>query len=109
MDRAIACLISCAVTILFLFLNAIVNYMKAQTWYNVLHMQYLSAINTNSFVEADDIDTIKEGKKIDSKTCIKYIIKYEKAAMKSLQTIASVSIFGIIYFIISGLITSIVG
>ena len=107
MTEAIACLISCAVTILFLFLNAIVNYMKAQTWYNVLHMQYLSAINMNSFVELHGLDNIKEGKKIDTKTCTEFIMRYEKAARSSLQSIVSVAVFGIVYFILAGVIPSI--
>lgn len=107
MTEAIACLISCAVTILFLFLNAIVNYMKAQTWYNVLHMQYLSAINRNTFVELQGLDNIKEGKKLDTKTCTEFIMRYEKAARSSLRSIVSVAVFGIVYFILAGVIPSI--
>ena len=109
MAGAIACLIICAISILFLFLDAIVNYMKAQTWYNVLHMQYLAAINMNSFVELQGLNDIKEGKKIDTKTCTEFIMKYEKTARKRLQSIISVSVFGIVYFILAGLIPSITG
>ena len=101
MTEAIACLISCAVTILFLFLNAIVNYMKAQTWYNVLHM------NRNTFVELQGLDNIKEGKKLDTKTCTEFIMRYEKAARSSLRSIVSVAVFGIVYFILAGVIPSI--
>lgn len=109
MTEAIACLIISAITILFLFLNAIVNYMKAQTWYNVLHMQYLSAINMNSFIELHGLDNIKEGKKIDTKTCIEFIMKYEKAARNSLQSIIPVAVFDGTYSILSILISSIRG